>query len=87
MSSCTECHGAEGNRHTSNDCPRWKKSTPPTEKLYTEAEVKAQCVEARIDELKRAKRNNMIAAPLVHRVDRRISQLRQQQDKSQEGTE
>lgn len=24
MSSCTECHGAEGSHHTTADCPRWE---------------------------------------------------------------
>lgn len=32
----------------------------------------------RIDELERAKRNNMITAPLMHRVDRRTNQLKAQ---------
>lgn len=36
MSSCTECHGAEGNQHTSENCPRFKRTNPSSQSNPTQ---------------------------------------------------
>lgn len=74
---------------------RDKSATPPTEKLYTEAEVKAQCVEARADEflwvlrkLREYKYNREVfEGNFVAQHEEKYRALFQQQDTSQEGTE
>lgn len=42
--------------------------------------IKIACIEARIDELKRVKRNNRISAEHIYRIDRRITALESQKE-------
>ena len=49
MSSCTECHGAEGSHHVSSDCPRFKNKIMPSNDVHSEELRKIS--DARIDAL------------------------------------
>lgn len=55
MSSCTECHGAEGNHHTSMNCPRFKRQamnsqSDNTHQPLDEAELREAVTQAIIND-------------------------------------